>query len=120
MVLQNNWSKSKTYLTINISLIIIFLIALLCFDNFQIFCYYKDKYNVICKTCGITRDFKLLLVFESKNLINPLSKKYFTFFLSFFLMRFIACFLILKKVKFILLIDILITISFFRYILYTI
>jgi len=120
MVLQNNWSKSKTYLIINISLIIIFLIALLCFYHFEVSCFYKEKYNVICKTCGITRDFKKLLAFEDENLINPLSKVYFTFFFSFFLMRFIACFLILKKVKFTPLIDILIIISFFGYILFTI
>lgn len=72
---------------------------ILLFYHIKIFLYYKEKYNLICKTFGITRDFKSLFVFESKNLIKPLSKIYFTFFLSFFLIRFISSFLILKETK---------------------
>ena len=81
-------------------MIIVFIIAFILFYNFHFSCYYKEKYNVICSTCGITRDFKSLLAFEDENLINPLSKKYFTFLLSFFLMRFIASFLTLRNVKY--------------------
>lgn len=31
-------------------------------------CYYKENFNILCKTCGITRDFKSIIQFKFNKL----------------------------------------------------
>ena len=84
---------------VNTSLILVFLVAILIFYNFEVSCYYKEKYNVICKTCGFTRDFKSILKLDFDALINPLSVYYFSFLVLFSFMRISTSFLLIKKVE---------------------
>ncbi len=79
----------SSYLIVNVIILSLFFIAYfyVFFSKKQIPCYIKNKYNIECKTCGLTRDFKSILSFNSKKMINPLSKVYFKSFSIFFISR---------------------------------
>jgi len=64
--------ENRVYLIVNILLIVIFFIAFVVFNNFQISYYYKERYDIICNSCVIIRDFKSLFIFNNDKLINPL------------------------------------------------
>jgi hypothetical protein len=60
-------------------------------------CYYKAKYGVECKTCGLTRDFYKIMSFNNiKSLHNPFSLRYFSFLAYALLSRIVILLLFLK------------------------
>ena len=93
--------KSNDYLIVTIALISLFILGLAYVVTFEntLTCYYKENVNILCKTCGITRDFKAIIKLDFENLINPFSTLYFAIFSSFFVTRIIMVILILQKIN---------------------
>ena len=95
-----NKRNNFDYKIVNITILLIFLIGLayVVFTNESLNCYYKENFNVLCKTCGITRDFKSILRLDFSNLINPISINFFVAFFLIFTSRFISLFMLFKNV----------------------
>ena len=81
------------------------------FANESLTCYYRENFNILCKTCGITRDFKSILKLDFSNLINPISINFFVAIFFIFISRLISLFMLFKneRLRKILTFDILIT-----------
>lgn len=94
-------SDKTSYLIVNFILGLTFLLGFfyLIFSESNLVCYYKDNYNILCSTCGLTRDFKSILKFEFESLINSRSLYFFLFFSIFFLTRIISTLYILKNIN---------------------
>ncbi len=96
-----NKQNNLDYKIVNIILVIIFIIGLtyVIFSNESLNCYYKANFDILCKTCGITRDFKSILKLDFNNLINPISIDYFIAIFLIFSSRIISLILLYKSVK---------------------
>ncbi|QCE43153.1 DUF2752 domain-containing protein [Psychroserpens sp. NJDZ02] len=91
----------RAYIITNISLILIFLLGLvyLLFSEHNLICYYKQNFNVLCNTCGLTRDFKSILRLDFDNLINKFSLYFFLFLMVFSFSRILTTLLLFKKIN---------------------
>ena len=107
MNLKNNKLKIKNrnrldYQIFNVILILLFLIGfiyIISFDNTPK-CYFKENFDVFCRTCGLTRDFKSIIVkLNFSNLINPFSIYFFVSLTGFFISRFISLVLLSNNIK---------------------
>ena len=106
MKLKSNSLKTKNqnrkdYKTINGILILIFVIGatyLVCFKE-PFNCYYKENFNIACKTCGLTRDLKSIMKLDFSNLINPISVYYFISLTLVFVSRFFSQGMLRKDIE---------------------
>lgn len=89
------------YSIINYILILIFIIGALyvLFSKGTVKCFYKENYDILCKTCGLTRDFKSMAKLDFSNLINPISVYYYTALILVFTSRFISLRMLMKNVE---------------------
>lgn len=96
-----NKRNNLDYKIVNIILVIIFIIGLIyvIFSNESLNCYYKENFDILCKTCGITRDFKSILKLDFSNLINPISINYFIAILLIFSSRIVSLILLYKNLE---------------------
>lgn len=96
-----NKRNNSDYKIVNIILVIIFIIGLtyIVFSNESMSCYYKDNFNISCKTCGITRDFKSILKLDFSYLINSISINLFISIVIFFISRFVTLIMLSKDIK---------------------
>ena len=96
-----NKRNNLDYKIVNIVLVIIFTIGLayVVFSNESLNCYYKENFDILCKTCGITRDFKSILKLDFSNLINPISINFFIAISLIFSSRIVSLIMLYKNVK---------------------
>lgn len=99
--LKSKIIRSNDYLIITIALILLFILGLIYVVTSEntLTCYYKENFNISCKTCGITRDFKSIIQLKFNELINPLSTIYFGMLNLFFMTRLIIIILISRKIN---------------------
>lgn len=91
---KNNYA----YIIVNTTLILLFLLGLvyLFFFDINIQCYYKTKFGLSCKTCGLTRDFKSIIFLNFSDIINQNSWLYFLLFTYIFISRFFSLFTLIN------------------------
>lgn len=94
-------NSRRDYITVNLILtflFIVFFLFVIILDN-PISCYYKKNFTYLCKTCGLTRDFKSILSLNFSNLINPISLNFFLALSMLFISRFLSIIITLNKKK---------------------